>query len=199
MVRKTPSPAEELAALCASARAEMARGGRLLHDEAGPLLSAAGFKLGLRRPDADLNEVIELLDKAMEHIRQVSQQLNPSPAARTGLKQALIGLAEGQPPVNVSYKATARLPAAIAPILYETAAAAVQAAVRARASRIRAAVTGTSGILIRITDNGRGLGRARALAVSTLLARAAGISLDIKTKKDTIVSIRYGLRRTIGG
>jgi signal transduction histidine kinase len=199
MARQTPSPAEELAALCAAARAQMARSGRLLHDEAGPLLSAAGFKLGLQLPDADLTEVIELLDKAMEHIRTVSQQLNPSPAARTGLKQALIGLAEAEPAVSVSYKAAAKPPAEIAPILYEAAAAAVREAVRARASHIRVAVTGKSGILIRITDNGRGSGRARALAVSTLLARAASISLDIGTKKDTIVSIRYGPRSTIGG
>jgi len=45
MARKAPGPAEELAALYEAARSDMARGGRLLHDEAGPVLSAAGLKL----------------------------------------------------------------------------------------------------------------------------------------------------------
>jgi signal transduction histidine kinase len=181
----------------------MANGGRLLHDEAGPLLSAAGFKLEILKLDhpavaRDLGEVLDLLDKAMEHIRKVSQQLNPSPAARSGLKQALLGLVRPEPDVSVSYTVSAQVPVDMGPRLYEIAAAAVGAAIDAGASRIRVAATGSSSIRIRITDDGRKPGRARALAPATLLARAAGISLDIVTKRDTIVSIVYGLRRTTG-
>ena len=201
--RDAHGPAGELAALCAAARDAMAHGGRLLHDEAGPLLSAAGFKLTLLKSDhpaagRDLGEVVDLLDQAMEHIRRVSQQLNPSPAARTGLKQALIALARPEPGVSVSYAASAKVPAAIGPVLYETVVAAVGVAVGAGASRIRVAATGTSKIRIRITDDGRKRGRVRALAAAALLSQAAGISLDITTKRDTIVSICYGMRRTTG-
>jgi len=203
MARQAQGPAEELAALCAAAWAEMARGGRTLHDEAGPLLSGAGFKLALLRADhpgvdGDLGEVVNLLDQAMEHIRQVSQQLNPSPAVRTGLKQALVMLADAEPAVQLSYSASAKVPLLLGPMLYETTVEAVRAALRARASRIKVTVTGTAGVRIRITDNGRRDGRPRALAAAMLLARAAGISVDIATKKDTIVAIRYDMRRTTG-
>jgi len=203
MAPRAQGPAEELAALCAAAWAEMARGGRTLHDEAGPLLSGAGFKLALLRADhpavnRDLGEVVDLLDQAMEHIRHVSEQLNPSPAVRTGLKQALATLADAEPAVALSYKATAKVPSLLGPMLYETTVEAVRAALRARASRINVTVTGTAGIRIRITDNGRGAGRQRALAAAVLLAGAVGISVDIATKKDTIVAIRYDMRRIAG-
>ena len=203
MAPRARGPAEELAALCAAAWAEMARGGRTLHDEAGPLLSGAGFKLALMRADhravdRELGEVVDLLDQAMEHVRQVSQQLNPSPVARTGLKQALMALAEAEPTVKLGYTASARVPPQLGPILYETAVVAVRAALRARASRIKVVVTGTAGLRLRITDNGRGAGRPRALAAAVLLAGAVGISVDIATKKDTIVAIRYDMRRITG-
>jgi signal transduction histidine kinase len=222
MAGKVRSAAEQLARLCAEARAEMARSGRLLHDEAGPLLSAAGLKLGLLRMDhpaaeSGLKEVTDLLDAAMEHTRQVSRRLNASPVARLGLRRALLSLVEGRlqpedrsqpvpggraearPAISVRYAATGKLSPEIAGALYDAAAAAAEVALRARASRIRITVSGISSVSIRISDNGRKTGRARALAPAALLARASGLAMDVSTKKDTIVLIRYGLRRSAGG
>lgn len=64
-----------------SATAEkLEQAGRLLHDEIGPLLSAAGLKLQLVRMDfpesAELVEdVTELLDRAIDQVRAVSRTL----------------------------------------------------------------------------------------------------------------------------
>lgn len=190
--------AEQIAERFASLRTDMVRGGRLLHDEAGPLLAAAGLRLSLVRSDypaaePELAEIFDLLDKAMASVRAVSQRLNPSPAAHTGIKRALAAMAEKDARIKLSYKATAPVPAETAPILYEASVAAVQAAAASGASWIKIAVTGTSRIHIRVIDNGRSSGRAASLALASLLARASGASVDITTKKDTIVLIRYGL------
>ena len=58
--------------------------GQALHDEIGPLLSAAGLRLQLLRMDfpetADrINEITQTLDEAIDQIRALSQELKPSP------------------------------------------------------------------------------------------------------------------------
>jgi signal transduction histidine kinase len=191
-------PAKAIAERFAALRTDMARGGRQLHDEAGPLLAAAGLKLSLVRQDhpaaePEIAEIFALLDKAMASIRTVSQQLNPSPAAHTGLKRALAALAETEPRIKLTHSTAAHASPEVASILYEAVVAAVRAAIASGASRIKIAVTGTAKIHIRVSDDGNSSGRAQALAVAILLARASGAALDIQTKRDTIVLIRYGL------
>ncbi|HTS77689.1 MAG TPA: histidine kinase dimerization/phosphoacceptor domain-containing protein [Bryobacteraceae bacterium] len=60
------------------------RAGKALHDEIGPLLSAAGLRLQLLRMDFPeteerVREVTASLDQAIDRIREVSQELKPSP------------------------------------------------------------------------------------------------------------------------
>jgi signal transduction histidine kinase len=60
------------------------RAGKVLHDEIGPLLSAAGLRLQLLRMDFPetaerVREVTASLDQAIDRIREVSQELKPSP------------------------------------------------------------------------------------------------------------------------
>lgn len=60
------------------------RAGKILHDDIGPLLSAAGLRLQLLKMDfpataAQVREVTEALDDVMERIRKLSQELAPSP------------------------------------------------------------------------------------------------------------------------
>jgi signal transduction histidine kinase len=65
---------------------KLERAGKVLHDEIGPLLSAAGLRLQLLRMDFPetaerVREVTETLDEAIDHIRALSQTLSPSPFA----------------------------------------------------------------------------------------------------------------------
>ena len=196
--RKTD--AETLAALCAAGRAKLLAAGRALHDDVGPLVSAAGLKLQLLREDAPaaaegVNEVLGILEQAVERVRRVSQDLHPAPAARLGLKTALASLAaDGR--VSVTCAVTAALPEAIVAPLYETAAAAVDAALRSGATRVTVSAAGSTSVSIRVADDGRAAGRSRSLSVPGLIARHAGLSVTIATGRSTIVWIRYAVRRT---
>ena len=59
---------------------KLERAGRILHDDIGPLLSAAGLRLQLIKMDfpetADhVRQVTEALDDAIDRVRAVSQDL----------------------------------------------------------------------------------------------------------------------------
>jgi signal transduction histidine kinase len=58
--------------------------GKVLHDDIGPLLSGAGLRLQLLRMDYPdtaerVREVTETLDQAIDRVRELSQELRPSP------------------------------------------------------------------------------------------------------------------------
>jgi signal transduction histidine kinase len=58
--------------------------GKMLHDDVGPLLSAAGLKLHLLSmdfPDAGpmAVEVTAMLEEAMDRVRELSRELRPPP------------------------------------------------------------------------------------------------------------------------
>lgn len=66
------------------ARARIERAGKALHDEIGPMLSAAGLRLQLLRMDfpetaARVEELTESLDQVIDRVRALSQDLKPSP------------------------------------------------------------------------------------------------------------------------
>ena len=200
---------DRLAELHGQARATLARAGRALHDEAGPLLAAAGIRLQLAQMDVpeaaeQIREVLEILEQAMASIRKLSQDLNPLPVQRTGLKSALSRLAERTRenfpgPIRVSYSATATLAPEIAAALYEAAASALEQALRSGSTRVAISVRSKTRVSLQVRDNGRSGGRAKALAVPALLARQAGLELAISTGKGTIVSIRNADRRLARG
>ncbi|HUA86989.1 MAG TPA: histidine kinase dimerization/phosphoacceptor domain-containing protein [Bryobacteraceae bacterium] len=61
---------------------ELERVGKILHDEIGPLLSAAGLRLQLIKMDhpetaEQVREVTEALDEAIDRVRALSQELRP--------------------------------------------------------------------------------------------------------------------------
>jgi len=201
--KRAPNEAEELAGLCANAHATLARAGRNLHDDVGPQLAGAGLLLSLVKADFPkaapaIQEVLSALDGAMESVRALSQQLNASPVDRLGLRHALTRFADQNPAVELTYSATAVLSRETAAALYDLSAAAIRAAVNSEAERVRVNVTGTAGIRIRITDDGRSSGRTRALAVPVRLAQAAGLAIELSTGKSTIVSVSYAVRRSAG-
>jgi signal transduction histidine kinase len=212
--RRGPEP-DEVAQRYTRMHAAANRSGQVLHDDVGPLLSAAGLHLQLLRLDYprmkhDIDQISAILDQAFERIRTVSQELAPSPVLRGGLKNALEWLAASTAAahpgmvVKVNYQAAAELPVDAACALYQAAGEAVAAALSATriAITVRGARLGTrpaGKISIRIVDNGRPRGRAQALHAARRIAEAQGLSITVATKQDTIVLIRYALRSPSSG
>lgn len=203
------SSADDLARACVQAQAELRRAGRVLHDDIGSLLAVAGVRLQLLRMDVpDLaertQELGEVLDRAMEAVRALSRDLDPSPVRRLGLKNALLGLAKRHSEarrrqVTVRYRLSGALPPEVAEVVYEAASRAVAAAAgRADVTRIRITAAGARSVTVRVADNGKPRPDS-SLATAALLARHAGLGFETATEKGTIVSIRYARRRPSGG
>jgi signal transduction histidine kinase len=207
------SCADDLARACVQAQTELRRAGRALHDEIGSLLAVAGVRLQLLRMDLpDLaertHELGEVLDRAMEAVRALSQDLDPSPVRRLGLKNALLGLAKRHREarrLQVTVRSTVRstmsgaLPPEVAEVIYQAASHAIMAAAgRPDVTRIRITAAGTRSVTVRVADNGKP-GPNSSLAMAAMLARHAGLGFEMATGKGTIVSIRYALRRPSGG
>ncbi|MDP9171425.1 MAG: histidine kinase [Acidobacteriota bacterium] len=212
------SPADELARKCAALYTELRRASGLLHDEVGALLAVAGLRLQLLSMDfpeagARVAEVAEALDGAMEQVRKLSRQLEPTPVRRTGLKNALLELAREFPGVTLRHTATAVLAPVAVDALYRAIASAVAAAVAASAAPegtgIAISVTGSRSVTARIVWNGGFRAVGKDLAAAALLARHSGMSFEIaanpeknrqhKTIQGTIVVIQYAGRRSAGG
>src|SRR4051812_11366804 len=77
---------------------ESNRVSRILHDEVGQVLSAVGLqldvlKLDYREKNPDItervNEIQKMLDHAVQQVRSLSYDLNPSVVERAGLHMAL--------------------------------------------------------------------------------------------------------------
>jgi signal transduction histidine kinase len=209
------SPANELARECVALYAELRRASGLLHDEVGSLLAVAGLRLQLLSMDfpkagARVAEVTEALDGVMEQVRKLSRQLEPSPVRRTGLKNALLDLAEKFSGVTLRYTATAVLAPVAVDALYRAIAGTVAAASAVPGvTRVAISITGSRSVTARIACNGHFQGAGKGLAAAALLARHSGMSFEIatkpertrqnKTKQGTIVVIQYAGRRPAGG
>jgi signal transduction histidine kinase len=147
-------------------------------------------------------ELGEVLDRAMEAVRTLSQDLDSSPVRRLGLKNALLGLAKrhsgARRQVTVRFSVSGALPPEVAEVIYQAASQAVIAAAgRADVTRIRISATGARIVTVRVADNGK-TGPDSSLAMAAMLARHAGLSFETATGKGTIVSIRHAIRRTSG-
>ncbi len=196
------SPADELALECVRTYTELRRAASVLHDDVGSLLAVAGLRLQLLCmdfPEASERgaEACEAIGGAMEHIRKLGRALEPSPVRRTGLKNALLDLAQSYPGVTVRYTAAVVLPPVDADALYRAIANSVAAASRAPGvARIAISVSGSRSLVARVEHNGRQRGAESELAATALLARHSGLRFEIKTRQvktrhGTIVVIRY--------
>ena len=181
----------------------------MLHDDIGSLLAVAGVRLQLLRMDVpDLAErtleLGEVLDRAMEAVRTLSQELDSSPVRRLGLKNALLGLAKRysearRRQVTVRFTVSGTLAPEVAEVIYQAVSRAVMAAAgRADVTRIRISAAGTRSLTVRVADNGKPSSDS-SLAMAAMLARHAGLGFETATGKGTIVSIRYAIRRASGG
>jgi signal transduction histidine kinase len=94
---------EALAALIRQTQLSQDRASRLLHDQTGQNLSAVGLQLCAllldfkeQAPELStrISEIQSLIEKAMDQVREVSRQLNPSAVDGAGLRFALEHLIE---------------------------------------------------------------------------------------------------------
>jgi signal transduction histidine kinase len=186
------------------ARSMLVRAGRSLHDHVGSSLSAVGIQLQLLRMDvpaveAQIDQTLRILEETLARVRDLRDELCPSPAYRGGLKHALLRLAESHNSENcrivLQYSATALVPAEDTVALYETVGAVLREALQKGAHQVSISVRGMNSLTLRIADDGRKSGRTRALSAIGALARQQGLGFDCSTGKCTIVSIRYAARR----
>ncbi len=202
--------ADQLAQELFESKSKLRASGRTLHDQVGPLLSAAGIRLALLRTDhpgaaGEIEPVQFALEEAMERVRTLSRELNPPPAAHLGLRKALLNLTERQAQpftgtIRFSYNASVEPPDDAAAAIYEAASAVFARVVADRsAKKVAVSVSGARKLVVKIESDGRTRWPATVLAGLERRARPAGIVLDALTKRGTIVSIRYAARRSARG
>jgi signal transduction histidine kinase len=104
-----------------------------LHDDVSQVLSAIGLQLDAMRMDfrdqapgvdARAVEVQELLEQAIEHLRDIANQLNPSIVERAGLQfslDRLIGKVRGEFPgtLRLHFDPSIRMPTILAKAFYK--------------------------------------------------------------------------------
>ena len=196
--------ASQLARELFEVRRQLRHAGRALHDDAGSLLSSAGLRLQLLRMDfpqaaEGVTETLGLLDQALERVRAMSQELNSSPPAHLGFQAALSQLVERvgdafPGTIGFAYAATASIPADAAVAIYDAVTAVLEDAIQAGAGGIKISVSGGRGVTARVTVADWKWKKASA-AAQIRRAVPAKVVIQVVTKKSTIVSIRYGLRR----
>jgi len=150
---------------------ERARISRILHDEVGQILSAAGLQLDLLRMEctqmAGVSERIleaqKLLEQAVVQVRDLSCVLNPSIVERSGLQFALERLVgrcrRGFPgTVRLEFDPSAQVPVEAAQAFYRIAEQALDNAVRhARCSTVDVLFQQREdGIGLEVRDDGSG-------------------------------------------
>ncbi len=128
-----PALAQMLFAAMNEHEAVLARVSRLLHDDVSQILSAVGLQLDAMRMDfreqapgvdSRAAEIQELLEQAIEQLRDISNELNPSIVERAGLQFALDRLV-GKPAPNFSgtlrlhFDASLRVPTILAKAFYK--------------------------------------------------------------------------------
>jgi signal transduction histidine kinase len=198
--------AQRLAEDLFDARSTLRGAGRALHDQVGPLLSAAGIRLALLRSDrpeaaSEIEPALRALEEAMEAVRGLSRSLSPPPSANLGLKKALWSLVEEQREsfagsIRFAYTASTVPSDEAIVAVYETASAVLALAASDRtATRLAVSVRGARKLTVAIASNGKARWSRAELAALSRRARPAGIVLA-STKRGTIVSIRYASRRS---
>jgi signal transduction histidine kinase len=130
-----PALAQMLFAAMNEHEAVLARISRLLHDDVSQILSAVGLQLDAMRMDfreqapgvdGRASEIQELLEQAIEQLREITNELNPSIVERAGLQFALdrlIGKVRSgfAGTVRFHFDASLRVPTILAKAFYKIA------------------------------------------------------------------------------
>jgi signal transduction histidine kinase len=193
---------------------EANRVSRILHDDVGQVLSAVGLQLDVLKLDykqkepeivARVNEIQAMLDEAVQHVRTLSYDLNPSVVERVGLQLALERLvgrvrSGSDVAIRLLYDAALRPPPAVSAAWHKIAEHALDNAVRhSGASKIEVQVKRSkTRSLLEVRDNGRGFSPPDAMqepaGLGLLLMHhytlQAPISLEVDSTPGTGTTIR---------
>jgi signal transduction histidine kinase len=171
-VADAPQPvlAHKLFAAIHEHEAVLARVSRLLHDDVSQVLSAVGLQLDAIRMDfreqapgidSRAAEIQDLLEQAIEQLRDISNELNPSIVERTGLQFALDRLAgtirsKFGGMLRLHFDSSLRVPTVLAKAFYKMTECALEIAVATPdCSLIDVYVKRSQGeYVLEITDNG---------------------------------------------
>ena len=196
---------------------ESNRVSRILHDEVGQVLSAVGLlldvlKLDFRSQVPELTdrvyEIQKLLDHAVQQVRSLSYDLNPSVVERAGLQMALdrlVGRYREQfaGSLRYLYDSSVRVPLAVGNAWYKIAELALENAItHADPTRIEVHVRrAQKNSVIEVKDNGKGFSPIEAkvnpkglgLLLIEHYSSQTPISVDVKSApgKGTTVRSSY--------
>jgi signal transduction histidine kinase len=137
-----PALAQMLFAAMNEHEAVLARVSRLLHDDVSQVLSAVGLQLDAMRMDfrdqapgvdGRASEIQELLEQAIEQLRDITNELNPSIVERAGLQFGLDRLMGKVRPgfagaLRLHFDASLRVPTILAKAFYKIAECALDIA-----------------------------------------------------------------------
>lgn len=165
-----PVLAQRLFAAINEHEAVLARVSRLLHDDVSQILSAVGLQLDAMRMDfreqapgvdSRAAEIQDLLEQAIEQLRDISNELNPSIVERAGLQFALDRLAGKARAtfagtLRLHFDPSLRVPTILAKTFYQITECALETAVAApECSLIDIHVKRSHGeYMLEISDNG---------------------------------------------
>ncbi|MBL8230401.1 MAG: hypothetical protein JNL98_18065 [Bryobacterales bacterium] len=199
---------------------------RVLHEQIGQILTVVGLQIDLLRQDYSpripeigprATEVQQLLEKAIEEVRQLSYRLNPDIVQRSGLRYALdtlVGRFRDESPATIRLlmDSNVHLPQPVATAAFQIVQHALDNAARHSSANLIEIVLQQSGdVRIEISDNGSGFELSQALAnprgLGLLwmqhLAATAGLdlrldsSLDHGTKVKAIYRVSAPAARTV--
>jgi two-component system NarL family sensor kinase len=168
----TRPAAERLFRILEEQEAQRGRIARILHDEVSQVLSAIGLHLDVLRMDFQERhpevagrtvEIQQLLEKAIDEVRDLSRDLEPSMVERAGLHPALSRLVgrcreTHGAPVRLLMDPAARLPVETANALYRIAEQAIENALRhAGGAPVEVLLRPSrGGVVLEIRDEGAG-------------------------------------------
>lgn len=206
------STAEILVGMINARDQETARVARILHDNVGQVLSAVGLQLGVLRLDykdalpemaARVNEIQEVLEQAINQVRDLSYEMNPAIVERAGLQFALerlVGRYRSSFPgaLRLMFDSAVHPPVEAGRNLYKIAECALDNAVRhAHASQVEVLVReARKATVLEVRDNGCGFDSETThdglgLVFMHHYAREAGLQYTVRSQpgKGTVVKV----------
>ncbi|MBI4904197.1 MAG: hypothetical protein HY820_11210 [Acidobacteria bacterium] len=226
MAEIVASPAalpERLIAEIRQHQSELQRVARVLHEDTGQILTVVGLHLDLLKQDfrdrvPELGErtaeIQQLLEKAIDTVRQLTYTINPDRVQRSGLRYALdmlIGEARESETCGIRFlmDSHVHLPLPVGIAFYKITECALENAVRHSGAQQIEIMIQPAGreVRLEIKDNGKGFcvedaeknPRGSGLLWMRHLAREHGLDLRINSRADGPTTVHAGYKMPDNG